>query len=141
MRCCGTGHLRRRRRERRLWEPRTNPLSDVILATFGLTRDDTGRFRDCYIGNNEIAVYTRNGGGNRETYQDVIDQLAARGCYLRDEDDDFDSTYATIYFSFPPDFHDALTAIQNKVPFNPDAKWVEMLAKLRGEAVNEHPEG
>ena len=42
-----------------------NPLSSVILATLGLRTADVGRFRDCFICNGEIAVYTRNGGGNR----------------------------------------------------------------------------
>ena len=85
-----------------------NPLSDVILATLGLTRGDTGRFRDCFVADGKIAVYTRNGGGNREEYQPVIDALAEHPCYLFDQDDDFDSTYATIYFSFPEQYAEIL---------------------------------
>lgn len=45
-----------------------NPMSDVILATLGLTRSDVGRFRDVYLEEDTIAVYTRNGGGNRECW-------------------------------------------------------------------------
>lgn len=37
----------------------SNPAADVILATLGLTKADTGRFRDCFIADGEIAVYTR----------------------------------------------------------------------------------
>jgi hypothetical protein len=69
-----------------------NPASHVILATLGLNVRDVGRFRDCYVANGEIAVYTRNGGGNREEYQEIIDKLAEHPCYLRDADDEFDCT-------------------------------------------------
>ena len=43
----------------------TNPQADAILATLGLRRADCGRFRDCFVADGRIAVYTRNGGGNR----------------------------------------------------------------------------
>ena len=43
-----------------------NPIADTLLFTLGYTREDCGRFRDCYIENNKIIIYTRNGGGNRD---------------------------------------------------------------------------
>lgn len=109
----------------------TNPMSDILLATLGLKRDDVGRFRDTYLADGKIAIYTRNGGGNRETYQEVIDELAKHPCYLSDEDDDFDCTYATIYFSYPAEFAEQLKAIESKTPFDPDARWLAMLDSIK----------
>lgn len=71
-----------------------------------------GRFRDAWMetdenGELEIALYTRNGGGNREHHNCpqctgcVMEQIVRHPLYLRDADDSFDSTYATIYFKVP----------------------------------------
>ena len=79
-----------------------NPMSEIFLATLGLSKADTGRFRDCYVekdGNEyKIAVYTRNGGGNRDY---CMPDFSGHPNFLYDRDDDFDGTYATIYFSIP----------------------------------------
>jgi hypothetical protein len=66
----------------------------------------TGRFRDIYFQNEEgsepkIILYTRNGGGNRDYYQYIFDLLESHPLYIRDYDDDFDSTYAYIEFRAP----------------------------------------
>lgn len=108
-----------------------NPKADAILATLGLTRGDVGRYRDCLVAQGEIAVYTRNGGGNREDYEGVFEALAAHPCYLRDADDDFDSTYATIFFRFPDEYAADLKAIDSGVPFEPSKKWAEFIAALK----------
>lgn len=103
----------------------------LLLGALGLTEEQCGRFRDCYLTEaGEIAVYTRNGGGNREAYQDVIDALARHPCYLRDEDDDFDSTYATIYFRVPETLdRNALSRIQPEIAR--DDAWQAFLAALK----------
>lgn len=106
----------------------TNPLSDLLLATLGLTRNDVGRFRDTYIANGEIAVYTRNGGGNREDY---MPDFSKHPCYLRDEDDDYDCTYATIYFSYPAEYAADLKKLEAGEPFDPDARWMALLDSLK----------
>jgi hypothetical protein len=98
-----------------------NPASGVLLAILGLNESDVGRFRDAYVteedGQPVIAIYTRNGGGNRDHYDDEVEEgpgCRCTGCtityvlpampgYVRDEDDDFDSTYATVYFRPPND--------------------------------------
>lgn len=66
----------------------------------------SGRFRDIYINEDgsEIILYTRNGGGNRYQYFYIFEILKKHPNYLRDWDDDFDSTYAYIAFSIPDDF-------------------------------------
>ena len=87
----------------------------VLLGVIGLEQGSFYRFRDCYLSEaGEIAVYTRGGGGNRECYcangghphEDgcvvpTQDALREHPCYLRDDDDEFDSTYATFYFKIP----------------------------------------
>ena len=78
-----------------------NHHAGVILAMLGLNESDFGRFRDAHVAEGEIAVYTRCGGGNREDYEEMFESLSQHPRYLRDKDDDFDSTYATIYFSVP----------------------------------------
>jgi len=108
-----------------------NPVGDFILATLGIKRGDTGRYRDCFVANGEIAIYTRNGGGNREEYQGVIDELAKHPCYLRDEDDDFDCTYATIYFKFPEEFAEELKKLDAGEKFDPSQRWLDAFNSLK----------
>lgn len=152
-----------------------NPLGEALLATLGLKPETVGRYRDCFVSGGEIAVYTRNGGGNRScvceyepkygtpdckhhtsqseedeyTKSGLIEKTGRReivtwyhceepnseacGCYgcvisyrlpkhphyLCDLDDDFDSTYATIYFSFPAEFADELKRLDSGEKFDP----------------------
>ena len=77
-----------------------NVNTDMILAILGYREHDIGRFRDCSLDLDEktISIYTRMGGGNREDYADEIKMLREHQDFEYDEDDDFDSTYATFYF-------------------------------------------
>ncbi len=78
-----------------------NPSTKEILALLGLTELDVERFRDCWIDGKEsrIVILTRTGGGNREHYQN--EKLTSNPYYIRDFDDDFDSTYAYYEFAIP----------------------------------------
>ena len=118
-----------------------SPNADALLALIGLTPGDVGRYRDCYLTKDgRIAVYTRNGGGNRECWGSDEDPCNCPGCvieerlpkhplYLSDEDDEFDCTYATIYFRLPESAdRDALAAIQPEIARN-DA-WLSAIAAL-----------
>jgi len=185
-----------------------NPIGDVLLATLGLKQDDVGRYRDCFVADGHIAVYTRNGGGNRRCWcrdepiygterckhhvvavevnetafmpksewpndkapgnyfryegavygceyltgkrvmrdhfhcdAPISADCACPGCvveyrlpkhplYVRDVDDDFDCTYATIYFRFPDEYADDLKRLENKEPFDPSARWIAMLERV-----------
>lgn len=76
-----------------------------IMAMFGLTAEMVGRYRDHWIERDPamencliLAVYTRNGGGNRQEYAEQIAQMQGLTTYVRDDDDAFDSTYATFRF-------------------------------------------
>ena len=64
------------------------------------------RFRDCYLSYDKehIEIFTRVGGGNRDEYEDEIEDLRSMPTYVSDEDDDFDCTYATFTFSVPEEW-------------------------------------
>ena len=128
-----------------------NKHSDLILALLHLKKESVGRFRDAFITNGEIAVYTRNGGGNREHWDYTYDNNEGADCpcpgciithhlpkhpnYLRDEDDDFDSTYATIYFSIPTEIRELANSLESG-NFNPDDRWAEKITTLENESPN-----
>lgn len=76
-----------------------NPNTKEILAALGLEECQVERFRDCFIEDGKIVIFTRTGGGNREDYPN--EALVNHPNYLYDEDDGFDSTYAYYYFSLP----------------------------------------
>lgn len=99
----------------------SNPKAADILKALGLTTDDFYRYRDAFINQGEICVYTRGGGLNRECYgyqfdrcKDAEDDKHDAGCvvsiqkrlrnhplYINDLDDDFDGTYCTFRFKAP----------------------------------------
>jgi hypothetical protein len=84
-------------------------LAPALMKILNLDCDggyDTGRFRDIHLNadGTKIILLTRNGGGNREDYQGVIDHLATHPNYLSDYDDDFDCTYAYVEFSTPQEY-------------------------------------
>lgn len=110
-----------------------------------------GRIRDSWFERQGddvvIALYTRNGGGNREHFHDDGDDGTCTGCkmekitshplYLNDRDDSFDSTYATIWFRLP-DSLDAATRDRLRGlavdPVDMSAKWKEQIERVeRGD--------
>ncbi|MFJ9633701.1 hypothetical protein ACIRU8_39015 [Streptomyces sp. NPDC101175] len=116
-----------------------NARGAVLLAALG--NPDPGRFRDAWVekgdsGEPVIVIYTRNGGGNREEYEDVIADLQAHPLYLRDADDDFDATYATFYFSAPAELRDQLQEIAQE-PVDTSERWHAAIAALTGKAGGE----
>jgi len=105
---------------------RTAPL---VLFSLQKPPQYFGRFRDAWVerlqdGTLRFAVYTRNGGGNRLHAGDDPPKgpdCACSGCvmeyvlpndpqYLSDQDDDYDSPYATVYFSIPANAKERLLA-------------------------------
>lgn len=125
----------------------TNPAADWLLALLDLTREDVGRFRDAWVNKTEagyeIAVYTRNGGGNRGCWRDDTPEgptcdcpgcimeyrLTAHPLYLRDADDNFDCTYATIFFRAPDEAKALLSGLEENR--DPDAEWLRVLDALK----------
>lgn len=97
-----------------------NDLQDIIK----LENYNVGRYRDIYLrdytpNSNEchysrlspgryIVLLTRNGGGNREDYEESINSLQSHPNYITDWDCDWDCTYAEFVFSIPSAFKDTL---------------------------------
>lgn len=98
---------------------------------------DPPRFRDCYFDGEFIVVHTRTGGGNRECWCDEGSEHACFGAandamtthpwYVRDVDDDFDSTYADWFFRPTPEIAATLT----KTDGTPAERWQELFAKMQ----------
>ena len=117
-----------------------NPAADVILATLGLTKGDVGRFRNVWVdkddeGKTRIAVYTRNGGDNRDEYQGTFDALSEHPQYIEDRDDDFDCTYAMIYFRPPPALAAEFDAMASEKPIDPSEEWLKVIAAFEKASV------
>lgn len=109
------------------------------------------RIRDAWVerqpdGPPVMALYTRNGGGNRDhDHTDGEDHcLGCRGDkatehprYLRDADDEFDSTYRTYWFAFPPDLprdhQDALNEVAED-PKDMSQLWMQAINSIGGGA-------
>ncbi len=116
-----------------------NPHAKLLLKLLNLTENDIGRFRDAFVTEGKIAIYTRLGGGNRECwcqgdkhscYQANIRKLQSHLNYISDKDDDFDRTYATFYFSFPEDYREILERMDSG-KFNPDKRWQEKIKEVQ----------
>lgn len=77
-----------------------DPACVIIMPMLGRKQEDYPRFRDCFVEDGMIAIFTRVGSlnkgcgfGEEELYKDPN--------YVRDYDDDFDRTYATYLFNVP----------------------------------------
>lgn len=122
-----------------------NPDADLLLEILGLDQEDneypTGRFRDIYVTEEYIVLYTRNGGGNRSECWGEGDEERCTCCaccineilpkhplYCYDRDDDFDYTYNNCYFKKPD-----LVKYFEVVKDEPRDKWNELFKKLNKE--------
>jgi hypothetical protein len=126
----------------------------VLLGMLGSPA--VARFRDAWVEKSGdgpvIAVYTRQGGGNRACFCGCAkdapaadrhvpesccaasnEALAAHPLYLRDADDEFDPTYATFRFRAPQEWSEVLAEAAGE-PVDTDARWREAVARVeRGE--------
>lgn len=130
----------------------------VLLSILGFTKfSDVGRFRDCWVERAEdgalvIAVYTRNGGGNREECWHADEDLspptadtAACDCaackanhflpahelWRSGADDVFDSTYRTEYFNAPEEYEEVLATVAID-HVDTDARWLAAIEAIKG---------
>lgn len=91
---------------------------------------NVGRYRDAWVERDGddllIRVHTRNGGGNREDYDDG--SMTNHPWYVKDADEDYDCTYADWWFR--PD----LKWIANQEELGPNV--VHNLAILAGDPVD-----
>lgn len=104
-----------------------NDQAKFLFRILELENCDLGRYRDIYVTEWHVVVHTRNGGGNREEYQYVFDLLAEHHpLYDYDEDDDFDCTYADIYFRHPEKYKELLREMAQGT-ITPAEKWRRLL--------------
>jgi hypothetical protein len=82
-----------------------NPGAGPLIALINHAHEAdfaNARLRDAWVEKDGdaivIRVHTRVGGGNREAHASAIDSLRAHPWYVRDDDMDFDTTYADFYF-------------------------------------------
>ena len=108
-----------------------NPDTDKLMSLLGKSTTDFGRFRNCWLEDGFIVVHTRCGGGNREDYSEVFDEMSQHPWYSHDHDQDFDCTYADIYFKVPEDVD--LEGIDKGE--NPEKQWNELFAALQQQKV------
>ena len=76
-----------------------------LMPMLGRTQHEYPRFRDCWLSEDKerIVIYTRVGGGNRnQGYGE--EELYEDPNFVKTEDDEFDSTYATYEFRVPEEW-------------------------------------
>ena len=121
-----------------------NPFSKILLDMIKIDRMNVPRFRDCYIsldGPRKIIIYTRTGGGNRETYEEPNEHnqdgpfnsdLRESPYYERDEDDGFDSTYAYFWYRVPDEHRESVDLLARMGSIrDPNSAWKDLLDKLQ----------
>ncbi len=133
-----------------------NQMAPTLLKVLNFSTFDIPRFRDCFLKDGKIVIYTRTGGGNRDYYEskDSCEEnypeyfvhgsdheetpcgpwnsdLRASPYYISDEDDDFDATYAYFYFSIPDEFKEDLKSLEeNNENHFPSEKWKALLESM-----------
>lgn len=117
-----------------------NGAAPVLLKIIGVDPKSIPRFRDCFMSDGHIVIYTRTGGGNRDYYDGPNSDneegpwnstMRESPYYQYDEDDDFDPTYANFYFSFPEEYKSDLEALCNGVQdYTPSERWKMLLDSL-----------
>jgi hypothetical protein len=103
---------------------------EFLLSILDLNDFDFGRYRDIFVTDEHIVVHTRNGGGNRDCYEYVFEAAEQHPLYSHDEDDDFDCTYANIYFRHPAGYEELLKELATGT-ITPSEKWNILLTALR----------
>jgi hypothetical protein len=96
-----------------------------LLVGLGLTATEEGktnihplvpRYRDAYPvlreGAWEFHVLTRAGGPNRAELKEGIAYMQASPLYIDDEDESYDTTYATFRFRPPPDAAEVVARLE-----------------------------
>lgn len=132
-----------------------NELAPLLLFILDIDQPDekwdSGRFRDICLNEDgtRIILYTRNGGGNREHWDFSYakhkegEDCPCPGCiisyklpkhpnYIRDYDDDFDSTYACVEFEVPEQFKEiAENLATGKKPESIHEKFSSYIERLK----------
>ena len=77
-----------------------NPACIILLPMLGRKQNEYPRFRDCFLEDDKIAIFTRVGGNNRgEGYGE--EELYKDPNFVSTYDNPFDSTYGIYLFNCP----------------------------------------
>ena len=77
-----------------------SPACIFIMPMLGRKETEYPRFRNCFVEDGKIAIYTRVGGLNRNSGYGE-EKLYKDPNFIRSYDDDYDSTYGTYLFKVP----------------------------------------
>lgn len=97
---------------------KSNPVGGLLLVAIGLHPNEVPRIRDVWTNEelDEVTVFTRTGGGNREEYAEQNDAMTRNEYYLRNNDWEMDATYAEWHFRLPVEATEALRKELATVP-------------------------
>lgn len=91
-----------------------NPACLLLMPMLGRKQEEYPRFRDCFLSDDKkhIDIYTRVGGGNRDSgYGEEV--LYKDENFVTTFDDDYDTTYATYRFKVPEKWQSDFDLIVN----------------------------
>jgi hypothetical protein len=118
-----------------------NPASRILLGMIGLTPADIPRFRDVFLRDNMIVIYTRTGGANRKEYAKHNARLRGKKYFLGDEDDSFNNTFAYFNYSIPPEYAGTCEMLRKGgADRDPRKEMERLLAKIKDPALANDPE-
>jgi len=78
-----------------------DPMAPALLTILRLSPATIPRFRDCWWNGEHIVLLTRTGGGNRAEYVIENQTLRELPTFVRDEDNEWDPTFAEFYYTMP----------------------------------------
>lgn len=126
-----------------------NECAPVLLKILGFSHNDIPRFRNCFLHDNAIVIHTRTGGGNRDFYEEegcakenygsdyegpFNSDLRQHPNFITDSDDDFDSTYANFFYSYPQEYAEDLKALrESNEAHMPSEQWKSLFEQLDKE--------
>lgn len=134
-----------------------DPLAGVLMAMLGAQPAGIPRFRDCWFDGEHIVIHTRTGGGNRDYYESEEsclenypdrfedgeeapsgpwnEDVRSLPGFVRDEDDDYDSTYANFFFTVPERFAPLLDKLRSMAKKETQGeRWEAAIERVRTAA-------
>lgn len=117
-----------------------NPQADAILACYRFDRQLIGRFRDAFVHQERVVIYTRLGIYNPIQMMNGISEvmhlrriayLQDHLCFDRQELGVIDNTYCTFYYHFPAKHRDFLSSLDTGEPWNIEQRWLEKEQELK----------
>lgn len=111
----------------------TNEEAPVLLGMLSVNKEYFSRFRDVELieSGTKIRVFTRLGGGNREEYKENWDKIRKHELYLKDYDDEFDTTYAYIEFNIPEQYKETAKKMFKEEPDSFQKKFEKELEEMQ----------